>query len=374
MAHRFSSGVCVKVPSWHRLENAVLEAGDAATKNVERFMELAKQNWTVSHESICFPDGTPATQVIEYADGTTENRDVGKIVRRGDTGACLGVVGPKTHILQNVEAFAPLQPYLDSGLLTLETAGCLDGGARVWMLAKINKNNFVVQPGDEIEKYFLCANSHDGTLAARFGLTATRVVCNNTLSSAIFDKEAKKDIVKIRHSSKVQMKAADAIANIESLNNAMDNGFASLAALAKVSISVSKARQYFKDVFNMPEENVPKQSRDLLDELTLKYENNVALVRELLDSHNQRTAIEAQAQEIVGSQVLDAILTEKMETGIGQTQGRETWWSAYNAVTEYLTHDRGRNEETRFASLFYGDSAKKNEYAFELAMKGANLA
>lgn len=374
MAHRYSSGVCVNVPSWHRLENAVLQEGDAATKNVAHFMELAKQNWTVSHESICFPDGTPATQVIEYADGTTENRDVGKIVRRNDTGACLGIVGPKTHILQNVEAFAPLQPYLDSGLLTLETAGCLDGGARVWMLAKINKPNFVVGIGDEIKKYFLCANSHDGTLAARFGLTATRVVCNNTLTSAIFDKEAKKDIVRIRHSAQVQLRAADAIANIENLNAAMDNGFAKMAALAKTSISGAKARQYFKDVFNMPEDNVPKQSRDLLDELTLKYENNVALVRELLDSHNQRTAIEAQAQEIVGSQLLNEILTEKMETGIGQTQGRETWWSAYNAVTEYLTHDRGRTEETRFASLYYGDSAKKNEVAYKLALEGAGIA
>lgn len=373
MAHKFSSGVMVSAPSWHRLEKEVLDAGDAATKNVTMFMQKAGQAWTVSHSPICGPDGKPITRMATYADGTTEEFAVGKIAKRDDTGECIGIVGPNTHILQNVEAFGPLQPYLDAGLLTLETAGCLEGGAKVWTLAKINRPAFQVTGEDVIDKYLLVSNSHDGTLAVRVAITGVRVVCWNTLSAAIFDKSAEKDIIRIRHSSKVQVKTADAVANIERLNEAMDKGFAKLSALSTRNITTTQARQYFKDVFEMTPRKggfeLPQQSLDLLDELCGNFEDNVNLVRELHSNHIERETVAAEAQEIVGSQ----ILTEMLETGAGQKQGAETWWSAYNAVTQYLTHNRGRTNESRFSSLYYGDSAKKNDRAFELAMIGAGL-
>lgn len=369
MAHKFSSGVCVKAPSWHRFE----KLRETAPKTVTEFMEDAEQAWTVSHSPICDATGKPVTKIAHYADGTTEEFAVGKIAKRDDTGECIGIVGPNTHILQNVEAFGPLQAYLDAGLITLETAGCLEGGAKVWTLAKINRPAFSVMKEDTIDKYLLVSNSHDGTLAVRVAITGVRVVCWNTMSAAIFDKDAQKDIIRIRHSSKVQVKTADAIANIERLNEAMDKGFAKLSALATRNITTTQARQYFKDVFEMTPRKggfeLPQQSLDLLDELCGNYEDNVNMVRELYANHQQAETIAAEAQEIVGSQ----ILTEMLETGIGQKQGAETWWAAYNAVTQYLTHNRGRTEETRFNSLMYGDSAKKNDRAFELAMVGAGL-
>lgn len=369
MSHKFSSGVCVKIPSWHRFENLV----ETAPKTVGEFMTLAGQSWRVVHKPVCDETGRVVTQRIEYADGTVEDRPVSKIAMREDTGACLGIVGPNTQILQNVEAFSPLQTYLDSGLITLETAGCLEGGAKVWTLAKINRPSFDIGGGDTIDKYLLVSNSHDGTLAVRVGITGVRVVCHNTLSLAHVKGDAAKDLIRIRHSRQVQVKTQDAIANIERVNEAMDKGFSCYAELAKATISGSKARQYFKDVFNMPEENVPKQSRDLLDDLMTRYDANVSLTRELLANYQQSQQVATEAQEIIGGKILEDILTEKMETGIGQTQGKESWWSAYNAVTEYLTHERGRSDETRFSSLYYGDSAKKNDRAFELAMLGAGL-
>jgi hypothetical protein len=46
-----------------------------------------------------------------------------------------------------------------------------------------------------------------------------------------------------------------------------------------------------------------------------------------------------------------------------------TWWAAYNAVTEYLSHERGRTDESRLNSLWYGDSAQKNWRALSIAVQ-----
>jgi hypothetical protein len=37
---------------------------------------------------------------------------------------------------------------------------------------------------------------------------------------------------------------------------------------------------------------------------------------------------------------------------------RGTLWGAYNAVTEYLAYERGKGQDTRLASLWFGDSAR----------------
>jgi hypothetical protein len=48
-----------------------------------------------------------------------------------------------------------------------------------------------------------------------------------------------------------------------------------------------------------------------------------------------------------------------------------TVWSMYNAVTHYLTHERGRSEDSRINSLFFGDSATANSRAL---LEGFRLA
>jgi uncharacterized protein (UPF0335 family) len=47
---------------------------------------------------------------------------------------------------------------------------------------------------------------------------------------------------------------------------------------------------------------------------------------------------------------------------------RGTYWSAYNGVSEWLTHNRGRSEDSRLNSLWFGDGASLNRHALEVAL------
>ena len=64
-----------------------------------------------------------------------------------------------------------------------ETAGSLQEGRRVWMLARLPRE-FIIG-GERISPYMVFSNTHDGSGAVKTALTPIRVVCNNTLNLAL---------------------------------------------------------------------------------------------------------------------------------------------------------------------------------------------
>ncbi len=47
---------------------------------------------------------------------------------------------------------------------------------------------------------------------------------------------------------------------------------------------------------------------------------------------------------------------------------RGTAWQAYNAVTDYLTHTAGRNNDNRLHGQYFGQAADVNQQALQLAL------
>ena len=47
---------------------------------------------------------------------------------------------------------------------------------------------------------------------------------------------------------------------------------------------------------------------------------------------------------------------------------RNTYWSAYNGVSEWLGYSRGRSQATRLDSLWFGDGAAVNQAALQVAI------
>ncbi len=147
---------------WHGLGTKVMEAPDS-----EGALVAAGLNWTVS-QNLIYTGGN----IIE---GYRAN------VRDSDS-RVLGVVTDRYMVVQNYEAFAFTDSLLGQGV-RYETAGSLQGGRKVWLLARLPQEYIIA--GEEITPYMVFFNSHDGSSCIRTAMTPIRVVCSNTLNLAL---------------------------------------------------------------------------------------------------------------------------------------------------------------------------------------------
>lgn len=148
---------------WHGLGTMVAEA-----PNSKDALRLAGLNWKVLQEPVY-------TENEELIQGYKANvRDTDRKV--------LGVVTDRYKVIQNEEAFAFTDTLLGEGV-RYETAGSLQEGRRVWMLARLPRE-FIIG-GERISPYMVFSNTHDGSGAVKTALTPIRVVCNNTLNLAL---------------------------------------------------------------------------------------------------------------------------------------------------------------------------------------------
>ena len=126
---------------------------------------------------------------------------------RSDTQKVLGIVSERYKIAQNADVFRFADDLIGNGKIpcSYETAGSLFNGRRVFMLVNMPKGRIV---GDEYQPYLCLSNAHDGSACLQILLTGIRVVCNNTLSTAL--KTAKRKI-SIRHLSLMEQRKDEAI-------------------------------------------------------------------------------------------------------------------------------------------------------------------
>lgn len=249
-------------------------------------------------------------------------------VRRSSDNKLLGVVGPRFCPLQNTDAFAWFQPFLDAREARLETAGALRGGSRVWVLAKIARDPIEVAKDDTVDKFLLLSHGHDGSLAVRVGFTPVRVVCQNTLTLAHTADASK--LIRLRHSKSLRSN----LLNVREVVDAANAEFAATAEqyrwLARRDINQADLRRYVRRVLKVGEDEVP----------------------------SARTA-----------NVIEQII-ELAETGTGNDlpSVAGTWWAAVQGFTHFLSHTRGRSPATRLDSLWFGDGAAMNKLALETAI------
>lgn len=308
-------------PAWHRLGVTL-----NAPPTVREVIKLAGLDWTVRLQSLHMNYDGEDMPVPGYATVRDSDKSV------------LGVVGPTYKPLQNQDAFDFFQPWLDEGLATLETAGSLREGRRVWVMAKLKSDNLTVVKGDEVAKYVLLSNGHDGTLAVRAGFTPIRVVCANTMAMAHGDGGSK--LMRVRH-TKNTVKALDEIRDIMKL---AEQSFEATAdqfrAMTRRGVVEADLRSYVKQVFK------PK----------LIQGGGPAVLEE---------ADENECERLMGK------IIPLFEKGRGNDLPgvAGTLWGAYNAVNEYLAYERGSTEAGRLHSLWFGDSAVTNQRALQVAQK-----
>ncbi len=150
----------------------------------------------------------------------------------------LGVVTERYKVVQNAEAFAFTDALLGEGV-RYETAGSLQEGRKIWLLAKLPDKYIIAD--EQIEPYLVFSSSHDGSGAIKVAMTPVRVVCQNTLNLAL---SSAKRIWTTIHIGDLASKMDEAYNTLQLAEKYMDNLDTKFSRLSGISISDQKVSHH----------------------------------------------------------------------------------------------------------------------------------
>ena len=249
MAANVESMFYVRETPWHGLGTKVLEA--PASKDA---LQLAGLDWRVLQEPIY-------TAMEELVDGYKAN------VRDSDR-KVLGVVTDRYRVIQNDEAFAFTDELLGAGV-KYETAGSLQGGRKVWLLAHM-PHEYIIS-GERISPYLLISNTHDGSGAIKVALTPIRVVCQNTLNLALANAKRSWSMI---HTGDIKEKMQEARDTLFLAENYMDELGKEFEALRMKKLTDKQVMEYIEILLPIEDGSTPQQEKNmkrLREDMKIRY-------------------------------------------------------------------------------------------------------
>lgn len=146
---------------------------------LEIWMKKAHMDWQVERAPVQFslPFGF-REQAIRM------NMEKRHVLYRSDNMEPLSVVSDRFKIVQPTQILEFYRDLIEKHDFSMETAGTLDDGRRVWALAKTGRDCRIMGQ-DAIEGYLLLMTAYDASLSTTAKFTTVRVVCNNTLEMAV---------------------------------------------------------------------------------------------------------------------------------------------------------------------------------------------
>lgn len=250
MSANVESMFYVRETPWHGLGTRVMEA--PSSKDALR---IAGLNWQVLQEPI-------------YTDGEESPIEGYKANVRNLDRKVLGVVSDRYRIVQNQEAFAFTDELLGEGV-RYETAGSLQGGKKVWLLARM-PHEYIIS-GERITPYLVFFNSHDGSGAVKVALTPIRVVCQNTLNLALSTAKRSWSMV---HTGNIQGKMQEARETLFLAQKYMDHLGKEFEVLRKKKLTDKQVKEYIEILLPMEDGSSPQQRKNterLRQDMKLRY-------------------------------------------------------------------------------------------------------
>ena len=170
--------------------------------------------------------------------------------------------------MQNEEAFAFTDKLLGEGV-KYETAGSLQGGKRIWLLARL-PHEYIIG-GEQISPFLVFTNTHDGSGAIKTALTPVRVVCQNTLNLALNTATRSWSMI---HTGDVNGKLDEASETLQLANKYMVELGKEFNSLQAKKIAEHKVLEYIDELIPEPENASYQQKKNikrLRDDLKLRY-------------------------------------------------------------------------------------------------------
>ena len=302
----------VGVTPWHGLGQELQQGAP-----IETWLNEAGLDWTAERSKILFEtDG-------RIVAGKSE------VIYRSDTFTEIGVVSDRYKIVQPKEVLEFYRDLVATQGWTIDVAGSLDGGKRIWALAKTGDGFNVNGTVDRVNSYLLLATSFDGSMATVGKFTSIRTVCQNTLTMSLNDGQTK---IAVPHSANFnQNKVKESLG----IYHDVTSQFAESATrLANRKVKDSEAIKFIKDIIVGKDVEV--------DDLSTRASN-----------------------------IVTSIFSKFKGSGAGSqlSTADGTLWGVVNAITEHNTHNAGHNANNRLRSNWFGQNEKISMTAFEEALE-----
>lgn len=298
---------------WHGLGRELSKGA-----SIDQWRVEAGLDWHVGRTPVVYrPEGKSV-----FVKGESE------VLYRDDTFAQLGIVSDRYRIVQPTEVLEFFRDIVGTGGMELETAGSLDGGRKVWAMAKTG-DSFTIKGQDRVGGYVLLSTSFDGSMATRAQFTTVRVVCNNTLSIATANT---KGAIIIPHS-----------ATFDARGTKIDLGL------------LDGAFHTFADQAN------ELAQRKLTNEEAMKLLASIMIKGEVKEGEEISTKRFNQIKTVYD-------LYSHAGKGSNLASSAGTAWGLVNAVTEWVDHQAGNNVNNRFRSAQFGPGAAMKTEAFTKAL------
>ena len=302
---------------WHGLGEAL-----PPDQDIETWVQAARLDWEIEMIPVSYQMGG-------------RNHVMGDrfVLARSDTQAALSVVSGDYRVVQPKEVLEFYRDLVEERQYQLETAGALDGGRKVWALARTGLVAGVADnAADELGAYVLLATSCDKSLATTIAFTSVRVVCQNTLGFAVHEvkKESRRSI-KVNHSRRFD---ADQIKkDLGLMDESWEKFKLQLTPMAGKAMSDSAAEEFFQSLF---------QSEKEMKEGTI--------------SDQKR------------KEVMQLMSFYRHAPGQDLPTAKNTLWGAVSAVTYYVDHIRTASGD-RLDSAWFGTGATLKEKAWQQALE-----
>lgn len=316
----------------HKIENTdgVAYAGETPWHGIgKQVSDLMTASEAILHSGLDWK-----IKPIEIFDGNGQVINGFKAIQREDTGTVFQVASDRYTPIQNVDCFQVFDEVTKTGQAKYEVVGSLQGGRKIWILARIPSLDFGVKGKDEIRAYLLLTTSHDGTLSLQMFKTPIRVVCWNTLSCALQGREKGK-VAYFKHTvnyrSKINL-ASDILADTVAYFKQFKEVSEGLARKEMLSLEVDSFLDTLLNLDNLKKDDIPTRSLNVKEDLT-------------------RLFVSGKGNAVEGI--------------------RGTRWAMYNAVTEYIDHERTTkgDDSNRLASSWFGSGGDLREKAFAILTK-----
>jgi phage/plasmid-like protein (TIGR03299 family) len=282
-------------PAWHHLGKVWTPEDGEIT--LDRLLSEAGLDFEVEKRPMFY---AATTESRMGTDLVTEGQNWAAVkVQAGQPDAQLGTVGDIYEPFQNRTAFGFLFDVTGQGVASVESAGLLAHGARVFVSLRLGED-LVLDPkgsADKIAKYVFTTTAHNGMGKLSGGVTPTRIVCTNTLRAGLANATYRWDI---RHTA---------------------GGLDRIAAAAK---TVKEATAYYAEL--------EKVGTQLLHKGMTNAQFHEFVTKTFPVDTDSPEYVQKRLQE------QHAKMVHLFEEAATQENIRGTRWAALNAVTEHMDH------------------------------------